>query len=76
MKDIFSVEEINLMCVYDTSNKPALTAELRGSLPDIYDPDMREIYESAIEKLEKISDDDFSEIGFYIADEYIEETEV
>jgi len=76
MKDIFSVEEINLMCVYDTGNKAALAAELRGSLPDIYDPDMREIYESAIEKLERISDDDFSDIGFYIADEYIEETEV
>jgi hypothetical protein len=76
MKDIFTVEEINLMCIYDTSDKAVLITELKNSLPEIYDPDMRDIYESAIEKLEKISDDDFSDIGFYIADEYIEETEV
>ena len=75
-KFMFSVEEINLMCIYDTSDKAALLAELRDSLPGIYDPDMRDIYQSAIEKLERISDDDFSEIGLYIADEYIDETEV
>ena len=76
MKELFSVEEINLMCIYDTNDRTALIAELRDSLPGIYEPDMRDIYESAIEKLEKISDSDFSEIGLYIADEYIEETEV
>jgi len=76
MKDIFSVEEINLMCIYDTSGRTALVAELRDSLTGVYDPDMRDIYESTIEKLEKISDGDFSQIGLYIADEYIEETEV
>ena len=76
MKDIFSVEEINLMCIYDTSDRTALIAELRDSLPDIGDPDMREIYENTIGKLEKISDNDFSDIGLYIADEYIDETEV
>jgi len=76
MKDIFSVEEINLMCIYDTSDKDRLLAELRDALPSVHDPEMRDIYESAIEKLETISDDDFSGIGLYIADEYDEETEV
>jgi len=75
MTDKFSVEEINLMCIYDISDKTALLSELKESLPDIYDPDMRDIYNSIIEKLGKMSDDDFSGIGFYIADEYIEETE-
>jgi hypothetical protein len=69
---IFSAEEINLMCIFDTSNKKVLIKDLRESLPDIYDIEMREIYESTIEKLEKISDEDFSEIGIYIADEFIE----
>jgi len=76
MKDIFSVEEINLMCIYDTKDKSSLITELRDSLPDIYDPDMRDIYKSTIEKLGKISDGDFADIGFYIADEYTGETEV
>jgi hypothetical protein len=75
MKELFSVEEINLMCIFDTSDRAELTRELRESLPGIYDPDMREIYESAIAKLESISDEDFSDVGLYIADdfEYIEE---
>ena len=76
MPEIFTVEEINLMCIFDICDKNILLAELRETLPDIYDPDMREIYENAVEKLGKISDDDFAEIGLYIADEYIEETEV
>ena len=76
MKDIFSVEETNLMCIYDISDKAALLAELRDGLPGVYDPDMRDVYSSAIEKLENISDEDFSEIGFYIADDNFEETEV
>ena len=69
---VFSAEEINLMCIFDTSNKNKLLAELRESRNDVYDPEMLEIYDNAIDKLEKISDGDFSEIGLYIADEYID----
>jgi hypothetical protein len=76
MKEIFSVEETNLMCIFDTKDKAALLAELRESLPSVYDPDMRDIYESAILKLEKISDDEFSGIGLYIADDDYENGEV
>jgi len=66
---LFSVEEINLMCIFDISDRQTLLSELRDSLPDIYDPEMREVYESTIDKLERISDKDFSGIGLYIADE-------
>jgi hypothetical protein len=76
MKDIFTVEEINLMCIYDTGNKAILIASLRESLPGISDPEMREVFESATAKLEKVSDSDFEEIGLFIADDYFEETEV
>ena len=69
---IFSAEEINLMCIFDTSTKEKLLDELRTSLKDVYDPDMRDIYETAIAKLETITEADFSEIGFYIADEFMD----
>ena len=69
---MFSVEEINLMCIFDVSSRENLLNELRDSLSDVYDPEMREVYESTIEKLEKISDGDFSEVGLYIADEFDE----
>jgi hypothetical protein len=67
---MFSSEEINLMCIFDTSSREILIAELLESLNDVYDPDMREVFESTIEKLERISDEGFAEIGFCIADEY------
>jgi hypothetical protein len=76
MKDIFSVEETNLMCIFDTKDKAALLAELQESLTYIDDPDMRDIYESTISKLESISDEDFSGAGFYIADDYTDDGEV
>jgi len=66
---MFSIEEINLMCIFDISDRQTLLSELRESLPDVYDPEMREVYESAIEKLERVSDAGFAEIGLYIADE-------
>ena len=69
---LFSAEEINLMCIFDTSTRINLLNELRDSLRDVYDSEMREIYDSVIEKLAMISDEDFSEIGLYIADEFIE----
>ena len=68
--DKFSVEEINLMCIYDTGSREALLADLRAGHADMYDPEMKEIFESAIGKLEGLSDAEFAEIGFYIADEF------
>ena len=79
MYDKFSVEEINLMCIFDTSDRTALLTDLWERIDEVYNPDMREIFESAIDKLERISDDDFAGIGFYMADEDdedFEETEV
>jgi len=69
---LFSAEETNLMCIFDTSKRETLLGELRDSLLDVYDPDMREIYETTIKKLERITDADFSEIGLYIAEEYFD----
>ena len=71
--DRFSAEEINLMCIYDTTSRQGLLSDLRAGLADVYDPEMREVFESTITKLERLSDDEFSEIGFYAADDYFEE---
>lgn len=73
MNEIFTAEEINLMCIYDTSSRGALLSDLKMSLADVYDPDMREIFHAAIAKLETLTDSDFLDIGFYIADEYMDE---
>jgi hypothetical protein len=68
--DKFTVEEINLMCIYDTSGRAALLSDLKTGLADVYEPEMREIFGSAIEKLNTVTDAEFAEIGFYIADDF------
>jgi hypothetical protein len=65
----FSTEEINLMCIYDTSNREALRNDLITALNDVYEPEMIEVFGSTLEKLDTITDDEFAEIGFYIADD-------
>jgi len=62
---MFTVEEMNLMCIYDTGDKAVLISDIRESLPDVYDPELREIMEKVISKLEALSDAEFSEIGFF-----------
>ena len=68
----FSTEEINLMCIYNTKSKTVLLSELRESLSDVYEPEMREVFESTIEKLDAMTDEDFAGIGFFAAGEYYE----
>jgi len=69
MYDKFSAEEINLMCIFDTSSRTTLLAELWEKIDEIHDPEMRDIFESTIEKLEKVHEGDFENVGSYIADE-------
>ena len=69
---MFTAEETNLMCIFSMDSREAMLSELRESLGFVYEPEMREIIDSTIEKLGAISDEDFSEIGFYVADEYAE----
>jgi len=61
----FNQEEINLMCVYDTSSRNALLTELYDGIVYVADPEMRALMETVIEKVDAISDEDFEDIGFY-----------
>ena len=56
----FTVEEINLMCVYDTSNRATLINDLRTAMPDFDEEGMSEIAETALAKLEGMTDEAFS----------------
>jgi len=73
MLEKFTVEEINLMSIYCTENRKALIGELVTGLHGVDDPEMIYIFVSAIEKLESITDAEFTDIGFYAADEYDDE---
>ena len=59
----FSQDEINLMCIYDTSDKTELLKELRFSVPYIEDTELKEITETVIDKLERMTNDEFSKLS-------------
>lgn len=66
---LFTAEQINLLCVFDTSARNRLLADMKSSLPHIDEPELIELMEPVIEKLEKMSDEEFTGIGFYPADD-------
>jgi hypothetical protein len=59
----FTVEEMNLICMYDTSGRKALMAQIRESISDVDDEDMRELMRSTLTRLEGMSDADFTAIA-------------
>lgn len=60
----FTLEEINLMCIYDTSNRNRLWLEVYDSLKDVHDLEMRELMQGVLAKLHDMTDEEFSQIGF------------
>lgn len=60
----FSVDEMNVISIYDTSDRINLIARLTEILPRIDDEEMAEITSSAISKLERMTDSEFSATEF------------
>lgn len=58
----FTQDEINLMCIYDTSDKGQLQTELSRALPYIENAELREITETVIDKLEYMTNEEFSKL--------------
>ena len=60
-------EEINLMCIYNTGSRTGLIEalnEMRGHLePD--ETELRELTDSALMKLQAMSDDAFAQLELY-----------
>lgn len=61
----FTVEEINLMCCFDTSSRKRLIAEMKSLPIGELDDEMAELLFHTVRKLESITDEEFSEL--YIA---------
>lgn len=77
MDILFTVEEVNLMCIFDTSGRDALIASLAAAVPDFDEPELAEIAANVLGKLSRMSDGDFDALDLYPEyDDYDEETEV
>ena len=63
----FTFEEMNLMCIYNTGSRTGLIdslREMRGELsPE--ETELRELTDSALCKLQTMTDDEFAELELY-----------
>lgn len=60
----FSVDEMNVIAIYDTSDRNKLITQLKTVLPNIEDTELSEITAEAINKLERMTDEEFSAAEF------------
>jgi hypothetical protein len=75
MNEQFTVEEINLMCIYDTNSRWGLIDALTDAMADYGDEELFELAVRVAEKLSTMRDEDFNELN--LCPEYSDdETEV
>ena len=61
--DKFTVEEINLMCVFEGQDRTGMIADIKNVLPHIQDSDMGELAGQVLGKLENMSDAEFAKVA-------------
>lgn len=66
--DKFTVEEINLMCVFEGQGRSGMIADIKNVIPHIQDSDMVELSGQVLEKLEDMSDEEFAEVALEAAE--------
>ena len=64
----FTVEEINLMCVFDAEGRTELIEDIGRVLPHLDDKDMEELANRVIGKLQNMTDEEFSSIDLEVAE--------
>ena len=60
----FTSDEMNLICIYNTSDKAELEKQLRLSVPYIENAELREITETVINQLERMTAEEFEQTEF------------
>ena len=66
--DTFTVEEINLMCVFEGQDRSGMIADIKNVISHIQDSDMVELSKQVLEKLEAMSDEDYAEVALNTAE--------
>lgn len=60
----FTVEEENLICIFDTGGRDKLISGIREALPDLDDLELREVTENVLKKLYAMTDAEFDALDF------------
>ena len=59
MKNLFTVEESNLICIFQSDSRTKVMEDISRALEHIDDTDMIGLCENVLEKLGKMSDKEF-----------------
>lgn len=68
MKHNFTVEEMNLICVFAGESRRGVIEDIKKTLPHLDDPDMEELSNRVIKKLWNMTDEEFEELELAEAD--------
>ena len=64
----FTIEEINLLSIYDEGGKQDFTENINAALPYM-DEDMRELAKRTLSKVEALSEEEYAGLAALAADE-------
>lgn len=64
----FTVEEINLISIYDIGTRSAAIEEMTAALPNM-DSDMRQLARRTLDRLNGLTDQDYSQLALDPADD-------
>ena len=64
----FTVEEINLLSIYAEGSKGVLLENINAALP-FMDADMRELAQRTMQKVDALTEEEYTELAVYAADE-------
>ena len=62
MKHNFTVEEVNLICIYAGESRSEVIEDIERALPYLDNPDMAELSNRIIEKLRNMTDEEFERL--------------
>ena len=63
-----TVEEINLMCVFEGQDRTGMIADIKKVIPHLQDSDMEDLAKQVLGKLEAMGDEEFAEMALEVAE--------
>ncbi len=63
----YSMEEINLMCIYECESRTGMIAELEAAIEYVDDPDMLRLIDQTLDKLNHTTDEEYADLALFPA---------
>lgn len=64
-----NVEEMNLLYMFDTSNRKAAVQDILDRFPFLENEELKEICQQTVKKLKTMTDEEFGQIDFSVYEE-------